>query len=217
MKRLMCVLLAGASVALALAPALHGQDKLPESAYYPVQVGTTWHYKVGEGKFSTRVTKHEKVGDVLTARLETSKDGKVIAVEHVGVGAEGVVRHDIEDNSGQQALRETLVPPILILKVPPKSGETWKVDSKGQVPASVQGGVGGPRVYRGTFKLGEEEVKVPAGTYKAVRVASQDLEANGLKPTVTTYYAEGVGMVKQVIQEGEVKIITELEKFEPGK
>ena len=59
----------------------------------------------------------------------------------------------------------------------------------------------------------EQEITVPAGTYKTFRIASQDLEVNALKATITTFYAEGVGMVKQIIEMGEAKIEIELEKF----
>jgi hypothetical protein len=99
------------------------------------------------------------------------------------------------------------MPPILILKLPPKKGESFSVDSKA-----------GGKNYKGVFKIAEEDVTVPAGTYKgAVRVTSQDLEADGLRPTITTWYAEKVGMVKQVIAEGGQTITIELEKFTPGK
>ena len=93
-----------------------------------------------------------------------------------------------------------------MLKLPPKNGDTWKVDSTADGKA-----------FRGSFKLDEQEIKVPTGTYKAVRVTSQDLEVNGLKPVITTYFAPGAGMVKQIIQEGDSKVEIELEKFEAGK
>ncbi len=67
-------------------------------------------------------------------------------------------------------------------------------------------------------KVVEKEVKVPAGTYKAIPVAGQDIEANGVKITRLTYYfAENVGMVKQVIEIENNKIIIELERFEQAK
>jgi hypothetical protein len=206
MRRLLCLLFAGMGPALLLAPSLPAQDKGPGTAWYPLQVGTTWHYKIGDGKFSTRVTKHEKVGETMTARLETTRDGKVIGVEHLGAGPEGVYRHDYEVPQEGGPLHEVLKPPVLILKLPAKKGETWKVDSKAD-----------GNVYRGTFKAGEGEVKVPAGTYQAISVSTQDLEASGLKFAITTDFAKGVGMVKQVVQQGDAKVVIELEKFEPGR
>ena len=207
-------------VLLFLTAQLLAQDKLKETPYYPLQVGTTWHYRCGDGKFSVRVVKHEKVGDTLCALLESTRDGKVVGSEHLAVAADGVYRHDLTNyilpkrNAQvggktvpvEQTVKETPKPPLLVLKLPPKKGDGWKIDSKGDGKA-----------FQGGFKVDEQEVTVPAGTYKRTfRVISQDLEVNSLKPIITTYYAEGVGMVKQEIEVGDAKAAIELEKFEAG-
>lgn len=203
---------------LLLTALLPAQDKMKETPYYPLQVGTTWHYRSGESKFSVRVVKHEKVGETLCALLESTRDGKVVGSEHVAVTAGGVYRHDLtsmlpkreandKPKSSEVAVKDALKPPLLVLKLPPKMGDRWKIDSKSD-----------GKVFRGGYKVDEEEVKVPAGTYKTFRVASDDLEVNSLKPKITTFFAEGVGMVKQIIEVGDAKATIELEKFEtPGK
>ncbi len=141
-----------------------------------------------------------------SARLEVTRDDKAIASQHLSVSADGVYRHDLTDQHSGAAVTQVPKPPILVLKLPPKDGESWKVDSKAD-----------GKTFRGAFKIDEQEIKVSAGTYKAVRVTSQDLEVNGLKPVITTYFASGAGMVKQIIQEGDSKVEIELEKFEAGK
>lgn len=193
------------------------QDKLKETPYYPLQVGTTWHYRAGDSKFTIRVARHEKVGATLCALLETKRDGKVVGSEHLAVTTDGIYRNDLtspqlQSHANDKAklakvlVSQTLKPPILVLKLPPKQGDSWKVDSKGD-----------GTTFRGSFQVSELEIKVPAGTYKkAFRVVSQDLEVNSLKPTITTFFAAGIGMVKQVIEMGEAKIEIELEKFEAG-
>ncbi len=191
MKSLAC-----AALAAALLPALAGagraQDKIETTPYYPLAVGTTWDYKAGDNKFTLKVTKHEKVGNALCARVGMFVKDKEQSFEHISVTKDGVYRNTFE---GKEA-----TPPVLFLKLPPKKDETWKVDSK----------VGGEAV-KGTFKNnGEEEVKVPAGSYKAWVVASQDLEANGVKMSVTYYFAEKVGMVKQLVEVSGQKIVIEL-------
>jgi hypothetical protein len=207
---------AGLLVCLGTAAGLAAEDKLTETPFYPLPVGTTWHYKAGEGQFTIRVAKHEKVGDTLCARLEVTRDGKVIGVQHLAVTADGVYCHDLTyrapkgdsatGKDGEHDVTQTPKPPILMLKLPPKKGDSWKVDSKGD-----------GKSFRGAFQIDEKEVKMQDRTYKTVCVTSQDLEVNGLKPTITTYYANGTGMVKQVIQEGNVTTTIELEKFEAGK
>jgi hypothetical protein len=202
--------LALASLVLPLCLAVtagRAEDKVPETPWYPLGKGTTWSYRAGDGKFQMRVAGHEKVGDVLCARVEMSKDGKVSAVEHIGVTADGVYRYQLEATRGDQKLVETPKPPVLLLRLPPKKGDTFTVNSKVDPTG---------KTYKGTFKIGEEEVKVGDRSYKCVVVRGEDIEADGLKPTITTWYAENVGMVKQVIAVGDQKIEIELEKFEKG-
>jgi hypothetical protein len=198
MKWLSGTSLAAAVVAAALSAA-RAQDKMPETPYFPLQVGNTWHYKAGDVKFSQKVAKHETADNIPCARVETIVDGKPAAFEHVAVKEDGVYRVSLGGRRTE--------PPVRFLKLPPKSGETWAVESK------VLG-----RTVKCTFKSGAEEVKVPAGTYLAVTAASTDLEVNGLKGSVTFYFAKDVGMVKEVIEmSGQKKVEIELEKFEPAK
>jgi hypothetical protein len=196
---------AGAMLVLA-AMTVSAQEKMPETPYFPLRVGTTWHYKSADSKFLVRVAAHEKVGDGLAARLETVKDGKVIATEHLRVTAEGVVRLDVSFSDGDKKVTEVPKPAILVLRLPPKKGDAFSVNS------TVN-----EKVYKGTFKIGEDEVKVPAGTYKAILVSGQDVEVEGVKPTMRAWYAENVGLVKQEVTAAGTKTEFELEKFEPGQ
>jgi hypothetical protein len=203
MKPLILVLL-GCPLLIIATVELAAQDKLKETPYYPLRVGTTWHYRAGDSKFTIRVARHEKVGDTLCALLETTRSGKVVGSEHLAVTSDGVYRHTLTLTS-KKTVPQTLKPPLLVLKLPPKKGENWKIDSQSD-----------GQTFRGGFQVGEQEIKVPAGTYKTFRVSSQDLEVHSLKPNITMFFAEGVGMVKQIIEVGDAKVEIELEKFEPG-
>ncbi len=200
---------ASAYVVLALAlgaPAAGADESMPQTSWMPLKVGTAWHYRAGDAKILLRIAAHEKVGDVVCARLETVREGKVIGSEHLRVSSDGLYRVDADVYHDNQVHRQTLEPPILLLLLPPKSGQTFSVKS------TVDG-----KEYKGTFKVTAEEVKVPAGTYKAMAVSSQDLEVEGIHPQTTTWYAENVGMVKKLIAAGKQKVEIVLEKFEPGK
>jgi hypothetical protein len=212
MNRFMRLLLACFLLSLAAAE-LTAQEKLKQTPYYPLKVGTTWHYRAGESKFTIRVARHEKVGDTLCALLETIRDGKVVGSEHLAVSGDGVYRHDLtypqlqsdpndKSKKVKTLVKQTLKPPILLLKLPPRNGDSWKIDSKGD-----------GKSFRGNFQVAEQEITVPAGAYKAFRVASQDLEVNSLKPNIMTFFAHGVGMVKQIIEMGNAKVEIELEKL----
>jgi hypothetical protein len=188
---------------LVLAPAARAADDLKmaaESPYYPLKVGNTWYYKIGDTKFEMKVTKLEKVDDQTVARIEMSVGGKPQAVEKVGVKDDGLYRYMFEDKKAD--------PPVRFLKLPPKKDETWEVKST----------IGAEKLA-GTFKSGEvDELKVPAGTYKNVVTSSSDnLDANGTKISFTYYFAKDVGMIKQTITIQQQQVVIELEKFEAGK
>jgi hypothetical protein len=188
------------------APKAQPAEVPKETPYYPLQVGNTWNYKLGDNRYLLRVAKYEKVGDYNCARVEMVVEDKVASHEHLTVTNEGLVRVAYDDKRAD--------PPLLFLKLPPAKDATWKVDSvigkTDQAP--------GERVT-GTFTQGEEaKVKVPAGTFEGVvTCASQNLDANGLKLSFKYFFAKGTGMIKQEIDVGGQKVIIELEKFEPAK
>ena len=194
----------GCALLLIAAAQLAAQEKLKQTPYYPLQVGTTWHYRAGDRKIILRVARHEKTGDTLCAVVEATRDGKVVGTEHLAVTGDGVYRHmqTIPKQADKPSVQHTLKPPMLVLKLPPKQCESWKIDSKSE-----------KQTFRGGFQVGEQEITVPAGTYKTFRVASQDLEIDSLKANITTFFAAGVGMVKQIIEVGDAKVEIELEKF----
>jgi hypothetical protein len=193
------------SFVLICSSASRGADekKTTTTPYYPLVVGNTWNYKVGENRFSLKVTKMEKVGGtgkdsgVNCARMEMIVNGKPASFEHLAVIGDALVRYSREG--------KLVTPPIPFLKLPPKKGATWEIESK------VDG-----QLVKGKFISGEEEVKVPAGTFKTVTVTGQDIEANGVKVALKYFFAEKVGLVKQVIDYAGEKAIIELEKFEPA-
>src|SRR5262245_60111739 len=145
-------------LALLAGPAqLPAADK-PDS-YYPLQVGNTWQFKVGDKRISTKVSTQEKIGDLLTARIETIIDGNVATTENVAQTAEGFARVAF---NGQKPDK-----PVLFLKLPPKKGETWEINTKI-----------GSEVVKGKFIAAEVEIEVPAGKYKTVTSAGE-FEING--------------------------------------
>jgi len=186
---------------LGLVSARAADDTVLETPYYPLKVGSKWTYKVGGSAFTIEVAKHEKVGDVMCALLETSKDGQVVTSEHVGVKTDGVYRYTI---SGQKPDA-----PFRILKLPAKKGESWKVEAK----IAGQG-------FNGSFTAGDADITTPAGKFKTVTAFSDGFEVpdpNGgtLKITFKFWFAEKVGLVKQTIGVGDrPEVVIELEKYE---
>jgi len=121
-----------------LAPAAWAQDKLTiaeSTPYFPLAEGNTWKYKVTGGKdggpVEIKVAGFEKVksreGDKdvedVCARLETRRDGSLVATELFTVRKEGVFRVAFANMK--------LSPPVCLIKIPlPKKGDGWDFKSK---------------------------------------------------------------------------------------
>jgi hypothetical protein len=204
--RLFCL----ATILIAAESKATAQEKMRESPWYPLEVGNTWTYRFGEGKlgdvrYTLKVTRHEKIGDVLCARVESTSDGKLNDVEHDSVAEDGIYRQAF---NGQKFDK-----PVCVLKLDkgePKKGETWKIDTKGP-ERSLTGEVTCDIV---------DEVKLASGaSYKNVAVVTcKEFDANGLKGSFTYWFAKDVGMIKQEFQHGKSgKFMCELEKFEKEK
>lgn len=172
------------------------------SKWYPLAVDNTWEYKTtttGEGKepatgsFTMKVAKEEEVGGVKCMRVEMSIADKVVAYEHIRVTEDGIYRHSF---SGTQPTK-----PVRFFKLPPKAGETWTVETEAL-----------GETLKGTFTMGEEEITVGDKSYKTFKSVSENIDASGLKFTTTYYFAEGVGMVKQVLKVGTQETVIELQK-----
>jgi hypothetical protein len=184
------------------------QDPAPSSTattskFYPLAAENTWEYKTtttGEGKdaatgtFTMNVAKEEEVGGVKCWRVEMIIADKVVAYEHVRVTEDGIYRHSF---SGTQPTK-----PVRFFKLPPKVGDEWTVETEAL-----------GETLKGKFVMGEEEVKVGEKTYKAFKSTSTNEDASGLKFTTTYYFAEDVGMVKQVLKVGTQETVIELEKY----
>jgi hypothetical protein len=75
--------------------------------------------------------------------------------------------------------------PLCVARLPLKAGDTWEVND--------------PAVYSVPLKFTtgeEEEIKVPAGRYKAVRIEKKMVLRNGKMIRVTDWAAPGIGVVK---------------------
>jgi hypothetical protein len=104
-------------------------------------------------------------------------------------------------------------PPIPLLKLPHKrdaKGDfktTFNRDSKGQKSGMMTGGM---------TAHGPEEIEVPAGKYRCIRVEWR-YEVDGANEQCTTWFAPGVGEVKRVSDDGQNRSVRVLKSFTPAK
>jgi len=91
-------------------------------------------------------------------------------------------------------------PPLCILKL---QKEPWRVDST----------IGEVNV-KGTFRLGDAVVTVPAGTFTCKTVSLQSEETEGEKMVLEYWFDAKVGLVKQHAQVGNINSTIELESYD---
>ena len=182
-------------------------QEAPPAPFLQLKEGTVWTYVSGGSEGKVKVTGREKVGETETWVLTTQVEGEPAQREYLAVDATGI--RLFRQATGE---RVTDYPtPMLRLKLPPARGETWEWTGEiGEGKAAV------------TFKNeGEDDVKVPAGGYKAWKV-SVVISIGTAKHTGTNWFAPGIGIVKQTSQfdPGSGKKqdrLIELKSFEPAK
>jgi hypothetical protein len=116
-------------------------------------------------------------------------DGWVLLHHKSYVGQEGV---KVDYDPGRQYLMNPLV-----------AGKKWFWKGKGEI---------GQDITESNEIIGPETVKVPAGTFRAVKIVSQVADGEAVL-TRTTWYAEGVGLVKSMSEGRGLKYGWELSDY----
>jgi hypothetical protein len=185
-------------------PPADGKAKAKSADYYPLKVGTRWHYQLDAGNgqkidLISEIGGVDKIDGKDLARLEVSANGqKLPATEHLQRTADGVFR--VRMNNVE------LVPPICLIKYPVKTGQTWSAETKA-----------GERQVRVASSEGTaEDITVPAGKYRALPCTIVVTDGNARSTTVF-WFAEDVGIVKQKSEFGPQTVTTELLKYEAAR
>ncbi len=202
MARLLTIVSSLALLA-AVAPGAPVPGDKKEPAYFPTAVGAKAEYEHDSGTQTRTVT---AVEDKDGAKLVTVEIDRTFAdglrdryTTTTRVAADGVyyVGDSLFDRDG----------PLLLLKLPHRDGATWQVDSAVRLKWETS-----KSTDRYSCKaFGPEEVRVPAGTFKAIRV-----EQRG---NMTVWYAPSVGEVKVRTVSTRTRMIRDmvLKSFKPGK
>ena len=170
--------------------------KFPD--YYPLLPGTEWEYRVGESAVTVKVKDYTEKAGVRTGILASEVNGAEVATEAIRVDETGVYRTHINGIK--------IEPAVLILKFGIQKETEWA--SKCQV---------GEHKVDFLFKLdGLEEIEVPAGKYKAVKVIGSGNIA-GTETQTEFYFAEGIGIVRLTYSIGGQRTSLNLKKYTAGK
>ena len=178
------------------------QDKKSVNLY-PMAKGTKWEYELNAGGQKLEATQEvteiaeAKKGERSVATITSNVAGQKLT-EEMSSDDKGVYRHAMNG--------EKLEAPVQAIKYPTKAGTKWseKIKIQGQtVDASFE-------------QKDAEKVKVPAGEYTAHPV-EMVIKAMGQTITATNWYADGVGIVKQEMNLGQISVTMELKKYTAGK
>jgi hypothetical protein len=168
--------------------------------YFPLKAKSKWTYKVQDQLVEVQVFGNEKYNNEECTRVDTIVNGKVQASELYLVKPDGVYRVKVKDDK--------IDPPVKILMIPPKKGDSWEIKSKV-----------GTQLVTGKFVTKEinEKVTVPKGTFETVYVEGVDFDVAGTKTTLKVWFAKGVGIVKLMYKIQENESTLELMNYEEGK
>ena len=191
-------------LALAFAAVFLQQPSTPEP-FLQFKEGATWTYVSGTTEGKVKVIGREKIGEVEAYVLQTTIGSSSSEKEYLVSDDKGIrmLRQSSDD-------RKTDYPePFVRLKLPAAKGDTW----------AWKGDIGKDKASVTFTNDGEEDITVPAGTYKAWKI-SAIMEIGGVKHTGANWFAPKVGIVRQTskFESGGKKheSTIELKKYEPG-
>lgn len=184
-------------------------------SYYPLAKGSKWVYSTDfaeDTELVHEVIGTEKIGDVECFIVEHKTVGPVLGTrvmrkEWVAADGDGILIHKV--SRGKSEL--DVVKPFFKIKHVLRKDDEWK----GQAKAEEN-----PPQYEYRVE-GEEDVEVPAGKFKAVKVHIKIESGTRHSAEGSEWYARNVGIVKSEItiraSGDDFTMVSELKKFEPGK
>jgi len=199
--------------------------------YFPLVVGSEWQYDVTvqsatsrRQKKVCRVTDTQSVNGVICFALEHTTNGERTLTEYLEIGDSELLVRKREKPDGSIFLSQHEVR----LKFPLVTGGTWECE--GEFP-----GVG--NLTMKYVVAGEEVVEVPAGKFKAIKVATTGYKTGELllkewegpnfkveiKPVLerTMWLTKDVGLVQETLKvmavDGDILITSTLTGYSLGK
>jgi hypothetical protein len=186
----------------AFGSAASGKKPKPEKTpadYFPLRVGDSWTYRNSEeGGYTLKVLSEEPQNDAASRFVVELSSG--VKILNIFSKVEGWVLLHAERYPEHEGLEAKYDPPQQYLPNPLAVGQKW--EWSGKDPTQVL-------FNEKNTVAGIEEVKVPAGKFRAVKVISV-VSGGAIPKTKTSWYAEGVGLVKSTTEGGQIKYGSEL-------
>lgn len=190
------------STAVATKPKPKSKTTKPAPDFFPLRVGDSWTYRNSEqGGYTFKVLDEEPQNGA-PSRFAVEVSSGVIIINTFSKADGWVLLHG-ERYPEHEGLEAKYDPPKQVLPNPLTVGQKW--DWTGKDPTQVE------RNEKNTV-TGIEEVTVPAGKFKAMKVVT--VTVGGTIPMTKTYwYADGVGLVKTTTEGGQIKYGSELTDY----
>jgi hypothetical protein len=168
--------------------------------FFPLRVGDSWNYRntSGDSQYSLKVLSEGKLEDgsglYEVELLAGVKVRKLFSKPHgfVLLHREGYPEHE-----GLEAKYE---PPKQYLQNPLVPGAKWEWQGRDYTETEVT---------ESSQVIGFENVSVPAGKFRAMKVVSK-VTGGAAVMNKTYWYADGVGLVKTTTEAGQIKYGSEL-------
>ena len=196
-----------ATIAMAILLASDGmlaaKSESAAADYFPLRVGDSWSYRSpsGDGEYRLRVVLDEKQPDGSTRYLVEMQSGVLVHSWFSKNGA-WVLIH-AERYPEHEGLEVKYEPAKQYLQNPPVAGSKWAW--KGQDYTQTE-----RNENNQVIEL--ETVTVPAGKFRAMKVVSK-IDGAATPMTKTSWYADGVGLVKSTTEGGQIKYGWELVNY----
>jgi len=192
-------------VAGAFAPLASAKKPKPAKTaadYFPLRVGDSWTYRNSEeGGYTLKVLSEEPhAGGPSRYVVELLSGVKIL---HIFSKQNGWVLFHSESYPEHEGLQASYEPPKQYLPNPLIAGQAWTWSGKDPTQVEHQ---------ERSRAVGAEEVKVPAGKFRAMKVVTE-VAGGGAKKTTTSWYADGVGLVKTMTDGGQIKYGSELTDY----
>jgi hypothetical protein len=191
--------------ALALEPGARAAKPKPakvEADYFPLRVGDSWTYRNSEeGGYTLKVLSEEPQEGGPVRYVVEFRSGVII--QNIFSKPSGWVLFHAENYPEHEALKATYEPPRQYLPNPLVAGQKW--EWTGTDPTQMQH-------HESSRVVGFENVTVAAGKFRAMKVVSE-VSGGAIPMTKTSWYAEGVGLVKSTTEGGKIKYGSELTDY----
>ncbi|MFN2508771.1 MAG: hypothetical protein ABR589_08365 [Chthoniobacterales bacterium] len=155
--------------------------------FFPTAEGATWEYEVagaGAGATATvRIAGKEQSDGKELLKLETVRNGSVTKTEFVTVDDGGLFCHRRATGDSTAVVFN---PPQILVPAPLKIGTTWELDDAG----------GGGDVHQQFSVVAQEDVVVPAGSYRAYHLHCK--QPWPISVTIDRWFVPGTGVIKEV-------------------